>query len=118
VGALPHLVQLHRDLADQVACVTLNIDYTGDPDEPPESCREQALGVLTGIDATFTNVLCSDPDEQVYEMLDLAAVPAVYVYDRQGKLRKRFDNEMGEYGAEGFDYDEHVKPFVQQLLAE
>jgi hypothetical protein len=111
-------VQLHRDFAGQVACISLNIDYNGDPDEPPESFRDQVLEFVTEHGATFQNVICSDPDEKLYEMLDLGAIPAVLVYDRAGTLRKRFDNDEGEYGTDGFTYEQHVVPFVEQLLAE
>jgi hypothetical protein len=50
-------------------------------------------------------------------MANLASIPAVYVYDRLGKLAKRFDNETGEFGEAGFTYEKHISPLVEQLLA-
>ena len=111
-------MQLHRDHAGQVACISLNLNYNGSSDEPPESFRAQVLKVLTDKGATFQNVICSDPDEKLYEMPDLGSIPAVLVYDRKGALRKRFDNDKQEYGKEGFTFQQHVIPFVKQLLAE
>ena len=115
---LPHLVQLHQQHKDRVTCITVNLDYTGGADKTPESLKASVLKLLVPRKATCLNVICGDKDELVYERLGLAAVPAVLVYDKSGQLRKRFDNEQGECGAEGFGYDEHIVPLVEQLLAE
>lgn len=114
---LPHLVQLHQKYPDQVACITVNLDYSGG-EKGPEEFRQQVLKLLEPRDATCINVISSDSDEQVYQQLGLAAVPAVLVYDKTGALRKRFDNEQGEYGDEGFNYEQHIVPLVERLLAE
>ena len=45
------------------------------------------------------------------------SIPAVYVYGRDGKLVKRFDNDEELYGDDGFTYEKHVTPLVEQLLA-
>ncbi len=114
---LPQLVQLHQRLHDRVTCISVSLDYAGGANKP-QDLQAPILAMLDARDATCTNVLCSDKDSEVYDRLKLAAVPAVLVYDRDGKLRKRFDNEKDEYGAEGFNYDEHIVPLVEQLLAE
>jgi len=49
----------------------------------------------------------------LYRKFKLAAVPAVFVYDRAGRLRKRFDNEAAHTKAEAFTYEQ-----VGQLVAE
>ena len=114
----PQLVQLHRKLADKVACMSVNIDFNGAKGTSPESSRDRVQEFLQERGATFQNVISSDPDEVLYKKLDLASVPAVLVYDRQGKLNKRFDNDREEYGEEGFSYQRHVIPLVEKLLAE
>lgn len=114
----PHLVALHRDYPGRVACVSVNIDYTGTKDRPPDSFRDKVYGFLSKQDATFQNVICSDPDLEVLAKLKLAAIPAVLIYDRAGQLQKRFDNDDQQYGEQGFTYREHVLPLVDKLLAE
>lgn len=114
----PHLVQLHRKYLDQVACFSLNVNYDGSAEAPPESLREPVQKFLNEQQATFQNILSSEPDTQLYDRLDLASIPAVFVYDRDGKLRKRFDSESGEFDPQGFRYDQHVVPLVEQLLQE
>ena len=47
--------------------------------------------------------------------MDLLAVPASYVYDRKGELRKRFDNNKAN--TPPFTYDD-VDKLVAELVAE
>jgi len=114
----PNLVKLHQEHPQTVTCISVNLNYDGTADSPPESHLTSVLEFLKKQDATFVNVVCSDPDSDVYDMIDLSSIPAVYVYDKAGKLRKRFDNERSDYGDEGFTYEKHVIPLVDQLLAE
>ena len=113
----PNLVKLHRQYSDKIACISVDIDYYGSPDEPPESFRDEVLKFLSKQDAAFENVISSDPDEDVLNALDVSSVPAVLVYDREGSLRKKFTNDDNEYGGEGFTYQEHIIPLVEKLLA-
>ena len=64
----------------------------------------------------MTNIVSNVPAEELFPTLDLASMPATYVYDRQGKQAKRFDNERREYGKEGYTYKRDVIPFVESLL--
>ena len=45
----------------------------------------------------------------LFEKLDLASIPAVYVYGKDGKLAKRFAGEE-------VHYDKEVLPLVAELL--
>jgi hypothetical protein len=92
------------------------MDYSGRASRPPESYRDDVLEFLQQQGATCDNVLGSDDPDALYSRLDLASIPAVYVYDRQGNLRKRFDNE--DPNRDEFTYEKDVLPFVNQLLAE
>ena len=107
------LQEKHRE---QVVCVSFNTNYYGTADAPPESFRAEVTKFLTAQNARMENVISSDADEELYLRLKLAGPPAVYVYDRTGELRKRFDNETND-GAE-FTYNGDVEPFVAQLLTE
>lgn len=114
----PQLVELQRRYPGRVACVSVNIDYTGAQDQPPDLSRDKVYGFLRKQGAAFQNMICSDPDLDVLARLTLGAIPAVLVYDRAGQLRKRFDNDDQQYGEQGFTYREHVLPLVDTLLAE
>ena len=118
IREFPNLVKLHQSRPDSIACISVNLNYDGSADAPPESHREAVLEFLVDQNATFVNVICSDADSDLYTQIDLASIPAIYVYDKAGKSRKRFDNDYSEYGDEGFTYHEHVIPLVEQLLAE
>ena len=113
----PNLVALHKKYpADKITCISVSCDYEGLEDEPPESKKPSVIKFLNSTKATCTNLLLSDADIDVYESIGLAAIPAVYVYDTQGNLAKRFDNDSGEYGDEGFTYKDHIEPLIEQLI--
>jgi thiol-disulfide isomerase/thioredoxin len=114
----PNLVALdkkHR--TDGVACISLSLDYDGIKDKPPESYRERVLKFLTKSEATFDNVLSNVPSDDLLDKhLELASMPAVYVYGRDGKLVKRFDNESVSNEIPEFTYKDVTK-LVAELLA-
>jgi len=110
----PHLVELHhKHGADNVACISLSFDYEGIGE--PEEQQDKVLGFLRQQGAAFDNVLSSDESDLLYKKFNLVSVPAVFVYDREGRLRKRFDNE--DSGAEPFTYED-VNKLVESLLVE
>jgi len=114
----PNLVKLHRQFPEKVACISVDIDYIGRTDEPPESFRDDVLKFVSKHEATFQNVISSDPDEDVLNALEVGSIPVVLVYDREGKLQKKFTNDDNEYGDEGFTYQQHIIPLVEKLLGD
>lgn len=118
VKEFPHLIALQKTFGDRVACSSVDTDFYGAKNEPPESYVAPVTEFLRERQATGLHLVCRVQDEKFYEKLDLAGPPAVYVWDKSGKLRKRFDNEKDEYGPDGFTYEKHVVPFVKQLLDE
>jgi len=114
----PNLVKLHRQFPDTVACISVDIDYDGLEDEPPESFHDKVLAFLSKHEATFQNVISSDPGDDVYDALEVIAIPVVLVYDREGNLKKKFTNEDNEYGDDGFKYQQHIIPLVEELLGD
>ena len=114
----PNLVKLHQQFPDNVACISVDIDYNGREDQPPESFRDEVLEFLSKHEATFQNVISSDPDEDVYNALEVGSIPVVLVYDREGSLKKKFTNDDNEYGDEGFTYQQHIIPLVEKLLGD
>lgn len=111
----PHFVALHQRLQEQVTCASLSVDFYGGEGNKPEDLRPQVLEFLRSQKATTANFISKDPDTEVLQQLGVSAVPAVLVYDRQGNLSKVFNNDQNAYGTEGFSYDQHIVPFVQNL---
>ena len=111
-----HLVELHKQYGpDKVACISLSFDFEGIG--TPEEQQGRVLEFLRGQGATFENLLSNEKSDVLYRKFKLAAVPAVFVYDRAGQLRKRFDNERAKSKAEAFTY-EQVGRLVAELLEE
>lgn len=64
------------------------------------------------------NFISSDADEDVFRQINTASIPAAVVYDREGQVHTIFNNDEAAYGPSGFNYEEHITPLVQQLVAE
>jgi hypothetical protein len=96
-----------------VACIGVNCDYTGSARNPPESFRGDVAETMRSHDANLVTVISSVPSIELFDQLGLGAVPAVYVFDREGNQVKRFDNDNAD--AE-FTYEKDVVPFVETLL--
>ncbi|MEX0792147.1 MAG: TlpA disulfide reductase family protein [Pirellulaceae bacterium] len=113
----PGLVRLHEQYPrDQLRCVSVSLDYIGIADQPPESYKERVLTFLRTFNATFDNVIAGDEADVMFEKLDLASPPAVYVYRQDGSLAKRFDNVGAASEAEAFSYED-VEALVKELLS-
>ncbi len=110
----PKLVALAKKYGpDKLACISLSFDFDGIG--KPEDVRPQVRAFLERQQATFDNVLSTDESDVLYRKFALVGVPAVFVYDRDGKLVKRFDNEDAATEAEAFTY-EQVEHRVAQLM--
>lgn len=112
----PHLVELHKQHGDKLVCMSASCDYAGIKSKPPESYRDRVLEFLTKQEATFTNVLLNVESDVLFEKIELASIPAVYVFGTDGKIVKRFDNDNAKAG-EDFTYVKDIVPFVEGLLA-
>lgn len=111
-----HLVELHkRHSPEQLACISLSFDFEGL--DPPEQVQGPVLKFLQSQGATLENLMSSEESDVLYRKFKLAAVPAVFVYDRAGNLRKRFDNEQAKSKDEAFTYAQ-VEQLVGELLKE
>jgi len=91
----PGLVALHKKYGPgKVACISLcaNFQGIGKPTDP--DVIDEPLSFLKSQNATFDNVLCADSDSDLYAKWKFNSVPAIFVYDRDGKLLKKFENEV------------------------
>jgi thiol-disulfide isomerase/thioredoxin len=103
-----NLVELHKQYGpEELACISLSFDYEGLG--KPEEVREPVLTFLKSQGATFDNLMSNEESDVLYRKFKLNAVPAVFVYDRLGKLRERFESE-GAY--------EKVRELVAKLVKE
>jgi thiol-disulfide isomerase/thioredoxin len=116
MAEFPGLVKLHKTYPGQVACISLNCNYTGA--ESPKAQRGEIEAFLVKQRASFDNLISTVPDHKLFDALQVAAVPVVRVYDRSGKLHKQFDNDENEYGEAGFSYEKHIAPLVAELIGQ
>lgn len=114
VEEFPEFVELNRRLGDRIVCASISIDYYGVGS--PEELLPRVLEFLTQKKAASSNFLLSTPDEEVMDALDVASIPAALVYDQSGALKKTFKNDDDDYGLGGFNYREHINPYVEELL--
>lgn len=113
----PHLVELHNRYGDKVVCVSFSVDYVGIKSRPVSAYEKKVMAFLQKQNATCRNFLSSTPSDEVFETLDLASIPAAYIYGKDGKLLKRFDDSLLVDGKEeAFTYKDDIKPYVEKLL--
>ncbi len=113
----PNLVAMHNEYKGKVVCVSFNVDYVGIKNKSEEYYRPRVEDFLKKQKATFTNILSSKESDKIFETLELSSIPAVYVYDTEGKVAKRFDDSLFEDGEdEAFTYKKDVNPFVKALV--
>jgi thiol-disulfide isomerase/thioredoxin len=112
----PGLVSIHNQHKDKVTCISLNVDYYGVGDGPSEELQNNVRKFLRKQKATCLNVICSDSDEHVYDTIGFGSIPAVFVYDRSGKLSKQFTDDPKLYGPDGFTYKKDIGPLVEKLI--
>jgi thiol-disulfide isomerase/thioredoxin len=114
----PHFVELQKMLDDKVVCISVNCDYVGLEEKNVESYKPNALKFLLEKKAEMRNFILNEPQPDVFAKISLTALPAVYVYKRDGSLAQRFDYDLPEFSASGFSYKDHINPLVNKLLVE
>lgn len=106
VEEFPKLVSLHKQYGpEKVACVSLSFDYEGVG--MPEEVEPTVLAFLEKQGATFDNILNREESDVLYKKMQLASVPAIFVYDQNGQLVRKFEEAEGYNGA---------IPLVEELL--
>jgi thiol-disulfide isomerase/thioredoxin len=114
----PHLVALQKRFPDDVVCISFDCDFIGARNKPLDYYRERVLKNLASQKAEgLINVICTTAADELFTQIDVDSIPAVYVYDRAGKLAKRFDNRTPAGGAEeGISYETQINPLVAELV--
>lgn len=114
----PHLVALQKQHPDDVICVSYDCDFIGARNKPVAYYRERVLKFLESVGAnTIVNTMCTVAAEDLFTQINVDSIPAVYVYDRTGKLAKRFDNTTpASPTEEGISYETQIVPLVSELV--
>jgi cytochrome oxidase Cu insertion factor (SCO1/SenC/PrrC family) len=87
---------------DDVVAVSVSLDNPGD-----DGVKEKVQKYLTSQKAAFTNLILDEKIEVWQKKLKIEGPPCVFVFDREGKVAKKFDS--------GEKYDE-VEKLVIDLL--
>ena len=90
---------------DGLVAVSVSLDDPADKDAP-----ERIIKFLKAKNAEFTNLLLDEPAEQWGEQLKIDLPPAVFVFDRDGRIARKFE------GQKQAKYEENIEPFVKDLL--
>jgi hypothetical protein len=87
---------------DGLVAISVSVD-----DLEEKDTKDKVLKFLTKQNATFTNLILNEKSDVWQQKLDISGPPVVFVYDRTGKLAKKYD--------EGVKYDA-VEKLVRELL--
>jgi thiol-disulfide isomerase/thioredoxin len=114
----PNLVALQKELGEQVVCMSVNCDYQGLEEKPAASYEASVSKFLTAQNASIMNFLMNVPQSEFFEKIKLNAIPAIYVFKKDGEQSRRFDNSAAEFAEKGFTYHDHVIPLVKELISQ
>ena len=109
----PNLVAMQNRFGDKVVAIGANVDFDGRKTRPPESYEPKVTQFLSSVDAEFTNYIVQTPSDEVFEAIGIGSIPAVIVFDEDGKMVKLF-SDVGETA--GFTYEADIVPLVEKLL--
>lgn len=110
----PDFVALQKTFGRDVVLISVNCDYDGIEGKPPSYYRKNVLKFLRKQKAAFDNVMLNVSLLSFLEAEKLNSTPAMYVYDRSGKLVKRFDNDKATKEADEFTMKQ-VRALVAKL---
>jgi thiol-disulfide isomerase/thioredoxin len=116
VKEFPSLVALADKHPDRVVCLSLAVEYDGFG--KPEECVPAVQAFLEKVGAfRVVNLVASEEADTMYKKLDLASVPAVYVWKPDGTQAIRYDDDMASRSlGRAFTYAD-IEKTVEELLA-
>ena len=93
VKEFPGLVKLAAAHGDRVQCLSLCFDYDGigaaEELVPPVRAFLEQVGA-----GRIVNLLSNEEADSLYRKLDLASVPAIFIWKPDGSLAIRYDDDM------------------------
>ena len=106
----PRLIGLQAEYGENIACASFNINYAGLPDQTPETDIEFIEPFLKRHGNSVDHIISIVNDEAIYGELEIYAIPAVLIYDKEGKLT----NKVLEENA----YESTIYPRVAEMLGQ
>ena len=113
---LPGLVALQDKYPDSVVCVSVSLDFDGDPKIPPSQLEPAIREVLEKVKAhKVRNVLLSTSYDDLFNLIEHKSMPVAYIFDQTGKRVVMFPDRKDPVE---FTYAGDITPAVEKLLAE
>lgn len=112
---LPGLVALQAKHPDQVHCVSVCLDFDGDPKIPPATLEPDIRLALEKVKAhKIQNVILNIGSDELLKRVQRGSMPIVFVFDASGNRVHTFPDldTMDEA-----TYEEHITPAVEALLS-
>jgi len=101
----PKFVELSRQQQGRgLVCISVNCDYDGIAAKPPAHYAPRVMKFLRENQAHTMNLLLTDPLVDFLDAAKIEATPTYLLYDRSGRLLKRFDGST-----EDFTFDQVAK---------
>ena len=111
----PNLVTLSQRWPTEVLCVSYNVDYIGQKSKPVESYLPKVSSFLEQQRSTSVlNLLSAEADSDVFDKLEIASIPVVMLFDRAGKLVKKFTEANS--GEDGLTYEADIIPAIEAAM--
>lgn len=111
----PNLVALSQRWPTEVLCVSYNVDYIGQKSKPVESYLPKVSGFLEKQRSTSViNLMSAEADSDVFDKLEIASIPVVMLFDREGKLVKKFTEANS--GEDGLTYEADIIPAIEAAM--
>ena len=102
-------------MCPEVVCVSVALDYDGDPKAPPESLEPDIRKILEKIKADkVRNVLLSTSTDDLFQQIEHKSMPILYVFDQTGKRVGAFPDRKNPTEP---SYKHDIVPLVENLLA-
>ena len=111
---MPQLSQLQKRYSNDVAVLTLNVDFDEESGIPSAKLVDRVTSGIADIAPNCENYICSTPMETVLGELDLFGLPAVVLFDNTGQIAHRFDGNVDVPG----ELDNRVRKLLRDESAE
>lgn len=109
IERFPHIVQLHEKYGRRgIKFVSMDLDDKSDP-----QALDRAREFLIKHSAVFDNYRMDEVVPDAFEKLDLLGIPAVLIYDRDGKLRYKLTGDNPNKQYTNADVDKAIEQLIQ-----
>ncbi len=110
IERFPHIVQLHAKYGRRgIRFVSMDLD-----DKSDLQALDHAREFLVKHKAAFDNYRMDEVVPDAFEKLDLLGIPAVLIYDRDGKLRFKLTGDNPNKQYTNADVDSAVEQLLQE----